>query len=84
MLYVEQARLDSLMLPRLSHFTPRRVRDCNSRCHNYSQLIKNLVVSVIAYGDETYDPGMPWNVGNCILGIGVSLYKLPFKHRITI
>lgn len=31
------------------------------------------VIAAIAYGDETYNPGMPWNVGNCTLGIGVSL-----------
>lgn len=31
-----------------------------------------LVIAAIAYGDETYIPGMPRNVGNCALGIGVS------------
>ncbi|KAJ5338019.1 hypothetical protein N7452_004747 [Penicillium brevicompactum] len=30
------------------------------------------IIAAIAYGDETYNPGMPWNVGNCTLGIGVT------------
>ncbi|KAJ5400036.1 hypothetical protein N7465_010525 [Penicillium sp. CMV-2018d] len=32
----------------------------------------STIITAIAYGDETYIPGMPWNVGNCALGIGVS------------
>ncbi|CAI7573371.1 unnamed protein product [Penicillium crustosum] len=32
----------------------------------------STIIAAIAYGDETYIPGMPWNVGNCALGIGVS------------
>jgi hypothetical protein len=57
------------------------VSDCDGRCQNYSRLIENIVISAIAYGDETYNPGMPWNVGNCTLGIGVSLYKVQSKFR---
>ncbi|KAJ5997709.1 hypothetical protein N7499_005894 [Penicillium canescens] len=30
------------------------------------------IIAAIAYGDETYIPGMPWNVGNCTLGIGLT------------
>jgi hypothetical protein len=30
------------------------------------------VITAAAYGDETYLPLMPWNTGNCTLGIGVS------------
>ncbi|OQD71593.1 hypothetical protein PENPOL_c001G01089 [Penicillium polonicum] len=31
----------------------------------------STIIAAIAYGDETYIPGMPWNVGNCALGIGL-------------
>ncbi|CAI7594057.1 unnamed protein product [Penicillium glandicola] len=30
----------------------------------------SIIIAAIAYGDITYIPGMPWNVGNCTLGIG--------------
>ncbi|KAJ5312287.1 hypothetical protein N7508_003117 [Penicillium antarcticum] len=37
------------------------------------------IIAAIAYGDETYVPGMPWNVGNCTLGIGVSISLTPIS-----
>lgn len=46
--------------------------------------MKELVISAIAYGDETYFPGMPWNVGNCTLGIGVSLWGYQAKSKYLI
>lgn len=30
------------------------------------------MIVAAAYGDETYVPGMPWNTGNCTIGLGVS------------
>lgn len=47
------------------------VHEPEIRCQDLA-LIEDLVIAAIAYGDETYNPGMPWNVGNCTLGIGVS------------
>ncbi|KAF5015593.1 hypothetical protein F66182_13020 [Fusarium sp. NRRL 66182] len=29
------------------------------------------VIAVVAYGDETYVPFQPWNVGNCTIGAGI-------------
>lgn len=35
-----------------------------------STYAKNVIVAA-AYGDETYVPGMPWNTGNCTVGLGI-------------
>ncbi|KAJ5497004.1 hypothetical protein N7463_008991 [Penicillium fimorum] len=35
-----------------------------------AQFYNSIIITAIAYGDITYVPGMPWNVGNCTLGIG--------------
>ncbi|KAJ5782789.1 hypothetical protein N7457_004563, partial [Penicillium paradoxum] len=37
-----------------------------------SPIYTSIIVAAIAYGDESYVPGMPWNVGNCTLGIGIT------------
>ncbi|KAJ5178085.1 uncharacterized protein N7500_000784 [Penicillium coprophilum] len=31
----------------------------------------SIIIAAISYGDITYVPGMPWNVGNCTMGIGL-------------
>ncbi|QQK40345.1 Cutinase [Penicillium digitatum] len=36
-----------------------------------ARFYNSTIIAAIAYGDETYIPGMPWNVGSCILGIGL-------------
>lgn len=38
----------------------------------YADPAATTVIVAAAYGDETYVPGMPWNTGNCTVGLGVS------------
>ncbi|OQE32390.1 hypothetical protein PENFLA_c001G01497 [Penicillium flavigenum] len=47
------------------------------------------IIAAIAYGDETYISGMPWNMGNCKLGYrsrqfsGVRSKPLAFSQKFT-
>ncbi|KAK4861105.1 hypothetical protein LT330_004021 [Penicillium expansum] len=36
-----------------------------------ARFYNSTIIAAIAYGDETYIAGMPWNVGTCVLGIGL-------------
>ncbi|KAJ5683113.1 hypothetical protein N7462_006278 [Penicillium macrosclerotiorum] len=45
--------------------------------HGYSLSIEAgskfpiLVIAAVSYGEETFVPGQPWNVGNCVDGTGI-------------
>jgi hypothetical protein len=38
-----------------------------------TNLIKYIAIAAIAYGDETYIPGKPWNMG---IGVNTTPYQL--------
>ena len=73
---MEPVRLDFSSSPLSRDPTTRLVRDFEAHFREHES-DQRLVIAAIAYGDETYIPGMPWNVGDCALGIGVSTTNLP-------
>lgn len=68
---MEPVRLGFSSWPLSRDPTTRLVRDFEAHFREHES-DQRLVIAAIAYGDETYIPGMPWNVGDCALGIGVS------------
>lgn len=49
--------------------------------HGEKGLTTHLVIAAIAYGDETYVPLQPWDVGDCTVGLGVGDTKAPPREQ---